>query len=319
MTDFVFRRAWKNLFQTDFPGYDAPGVMEFLQELRTKELWSHEMESLVQNFASRQGYAFAELYAGDQTYKAQFDKLWKDVFINKDSAILQRFSEDELDAFNLMRDKLPESADTLSHIDVNLGEIIAMRRDTKNAWDRMVDAIRELFTPLINFVGGIYRYLVPKVNREDIARERAAEEAGIPYEDRNMKTITLPRGIGENMVAKMMKQLEEKYPYGTFKFIDLTTSPNPIERFWNPAPYIEVEPAGKLLAEKMDESVKRAQTIPHTSTPIDDEAQFSGNGSTGVPNIVNYFYKIEGLVNSLWEMTHNTETASRQTANWTGW
>lgn len=318
-----FKQAWYNLFQGDFPGLDKPGVLDFLRELRTKQLRSHDIDSLVLEFASRQGYGFDKLYRGDTTYRQQVDTLMADVFTNPNAAILgSRFTDEERDMFNVMRDALPESTKALSTIDLNVEDIARMQKDTRSAWEKMVDAIKQWLEPITHFVEGIFRIIVPKESREDIKRERLAEENDVPYTERNPQKIQLERELSQENIDKVIKSYQEKYPHGTVTFTDPSKLPlnsweNVWEKFWNPLPYITVDPLGKLMTVAQEETLASIGA-PTTSTPVTDVPPLANN-STGTPTVANYYFKVEGPVNSIYEMMHNLQKTSTQNAIGTGW
>lgn len=326
VTDHAFKQAWYNLFQGDFPGLDKPGVMDFLRNLRTKQLWTHDIDSLVLEFASRQGYGFEKLYQGDTTYRQQLDTLNADIFgENPNAAILHRFSPEEQDAFNVMREALPESEKVLSHIDVTAEQIAEMRKNTQSTWDRVINAIKELLDPITYFVEGIFRQIVPKESREDLRRESLAEEYDVPYGERKPQKIELgrPGSLSQENIDKVIKYYQEKYPHGTVTFTDTSKLPlNSLENIWekfmNPLQYISVDPLGKVMADVQDEVLTSAQTP--TTPPEEIKNVPPLVNSQGTQTVVNNnTFNITGEINSLSDMTRNATIASRTTALHTGW
>lgn len=319
MTTHDFKQAWYNLFQGDFPGMDKPGVLDFLRELRIKQLWTHDIDSLVLEFASRQGYGFDKLYRGDTTYRQQVDTLMADVFTKPNAAILSRFTDEERDMFNVMRDALPESTKALSHIDLSVDDIARMQKDTRSAWEKMVDAIKQWLEPITNFVEGIFRFIVPKESREDIERERLADEYGVPYGERKPQKINwIPLHDLSQELKDRQKAYQEKYPYGTVTFTNPWELPIPLhEKFLHPFSYLTYDPLGKLMTVAQEETLASIGA-PTTSTPVKGVPPLANN-STGTPTAANYFFKVEGNVSSIYEMTHNLQKTSRQNAIGTGW
>lgn len=152
---------------------------------------------------------------------------------------------------------------------------------------------------------------MPKGKREDIVRERLAEEAGLQS---GRAFISRPYYLNEQTQGRLAKRIEEVYPHGTYKIEQMPTSL--IDMLLSRRrSYFVIDPIGKLIDEGMRESVNLAH-YGGVSAPVDVDQM--GHGSGGTPQVTIEHLTVAQNVNSLAETQHNVAELSRAFAYGTG-